>query len=221
MFKFRKQLTILITSILIAGNVYAGNQGNTFSAGTDDKGIEINEDSSTGALTPITSGGCDLGSTTRKFHNLVIDGTQTIGGNTSITGTLGVTGNTTLTGSTTFYGKVAFVRDDGVSAVSGALNSVCFTSATQIIPVSSYVSLITTGVIYHAGSALPWKTVISTVGAITGQYLVIGTTCTNGIFLPTGTAHYIVGASSPMYIISTQPASFIFDGTYWVNISSN
>lgn len=80
-------------------------------------------------------------------------------------------------------------------------------SANQAIAVSTQIA---------AGTAL-----FSTATANAGDYLTVTSTATNVIVIPVGVTHYVAGSSSPTQINTNDVLSYIFDGNYWVQVSSS
>jgi len=86
--------------------------------------------------------------------------------------------------------------------------------STQINPTSSFITFTTTQTVTFTG--VP----IATANIQSGQYLVLTTTCTNGLTIPTGSANYMVGFTSPTLIRQNECLDMVFNGTNWVNLSN-
>jgi hypothetical protein len=108
-------------------------------------------------------------------------------------------------------GKRFLIHDVQTVAITNAVT-------TQIIPTSSFVKFTTTGAVTLTCPVV--KAPISTTTAVAGQYLILTTTCTNGLTFATGTAHYIIASSSPMVIGTNKALTMIFNGTYWICLST-
>ena len=62
--------------------------------------------------------------------------------------------------------------------------------------------------------------VISTLTATTGDYLILTSTSVTNISLATGSAHYLIAPTSPTIISQNDVYQFVFNGTYWLFVSS-
>jgi hypothetical protein len=214
----RLLVAVFTASICLLGSgLYvcsAPTQGNSFHVGdaTNNDDIEIYS----GVLRPCTNGGVDLGGSSNQFGALYISGTATIGTLTNTTA--GITTATIGTGSVTTLNVSGVQTNTGIRIQTPQVKALINAVTESITPTSSFVMFNATGTVtLNATSDI----FISTIGAVRGQYLVLTTTGTGSVIFPTGTSHYIIGASSPTEIGQNDTLSLMFNGTYWVCVSSS
>ena len=201
---FKKLFTLAI-SILFCGSLVSAavlTVGNTWSVGTTAEGLELNSN----ALTPGTDDDIDLGSSTYEFKDLYITGTANI--DTLAADVLTVSGDVTATGILNTGSSVVMLFSSKTTSITP--------TTTFVIVTSTDLAGNTTRIKTTPGSAL-----ISTASASVGDWLVITSTAKGTIQFPVGASHYVVAPSSPGHLATNDTMSLIFDGNYWVQVSSS
>jgi hypothetical protein len=203
-------VAVFTASILILGSgtymVSAPTQGNDFHAGDtlNNQDIEIYE----GVLRPCTDAGISLGDSSHEFNNLRIDGTATMDAVT-IDETLGVTGAVTLTSDITVGGVI----------ISPVLTiNVTSTTANQTVS-SNFIIAQGTGTLDLYTSRVE-SPLLSTQTTTAGTYVVMMNTSTSkDLYFSTGAASCII-APTEFILGANDVVTMMFNGTYWVVIST-
>jgi hypothetical protein len=94
-------------------------------------------------------------------------------------------------------------------------------SQTSITPSSTSSFMIlgsTQNVTIGAGAS--GNASISTTSINVGHYLILTSTSVT-VTMPAGSGHYLVGVSSPVNLVKDSVLSVIYNGNYWICISSN
>jgi hypothetical protein len=190
----KKLMTITASILFLVSSVLmaAPTQGNDFHVGPDGSDMELYQGTLT--VTQDVSIGDDL----------------TVTGDLSVTTDLTVSGDVTIGGDLTVDDVLNM--DDSISILLEGITS-AFPSTSSFL-----VCTATEAVTFVPGNTGP---TIATATASAGDYLVITSTATDTITFPVGATHYVVGASSPTLLNTNDALSFIFDGSYWVMISSS
>ena len=118
-----------------------------------------------------------------------------------------LSGSFTATGNVTTSGFL--VRTPQILSVTGAV------AKSPLIFTSSYVQLTST-----AAYTLTGFPKLSTTSVATGTYVMLTSTSTANVIMPVSAADYVIGVSSPAHITTNDHIGLIFNGTYWVIISS-
>lgn len=144
-----------------------------------------------GALVPGTDNDIDLGTSSLQFKNLYIKN----------------------------------VKIDSFLNLDEVFQTIVSSVTTTVTPTSSFMILTSTGSNQSTLNTIwrpaPGEALISVATASVGDYLIITSTSTGVIRFPMGATHFVVGASSPTQLSANDSLSFVFDGNYWVMISSS
>lgn len=156
---------IILGSILVIMSANPQDVANQFSVGSYELGMTLDSD---GNFTPNVDAACNLGSSTYEWNDVFIDGTATIDV-LVVDETLDVTGDLNVTAdlrTSTFLGVNSY-------------DTIAFNTAplAPIVPTSSFINLISTGLVSASSSTIAIDTSVNTAG----DFLVITTTGTNSI----------------------------------------
>jgi hypothetical protein len=190
---------LFAASLCVGSMVYgAPPQDNDFSTGSDTQGIYLKS----GVFAPIVSAGVSLGSSANRFSALYLTG------NITMTGDMAITGSVTVSGTVTSKTSLGFRQFQAVSVSSG----------TSIPVAGTYNILDSTGATITMATDKP---IFSVTGRTTGDYLVVISTDQSIII---SSATYALSKIKTLALATEitkgQKMEFLFDGTYWVQVSS-